>query len=604
VRPLIALIVGVAALYWARAVLIPVALAVLLTFLLAPVVGFFDRRGLGRVAPVILVVALAFSVLGAAGWGLSVQALSLRDEIPRYRDNLKAKIVAVRGAGKGGTLEQVQSAVQEVTELLTKSETPPAKPGDRPVAVVVKSEPSGLWQLPTLLEGLGSAAVVLVLVIFMLLERQELRNRLIRLIGSSRLTTTTRAMDDAGQRISRYLMMQTIINASFGLGIALGLWLIGLPYPIVWGFLAAALRFLPYVGPWLAGSLVIVFCLAAFPGWQQPLLALGIFLVLELLSNMVMEPWLYGHSAGVSQVALLVSATFWTWLWGPVGLLLATPLTVCLVVVAKHVPDLDFITVLLADQPALDPDTSFYQRLLAADPDEATEIVEDYLESHALGEAYDAVILPALSQVKRDRQRGRITADDERAILEATREIVDELAAERPATDETEAVRGSPEAAEGALRRVRVLGCPARDETDALALLMLRHLLDPSRWEVHVASPHQLASEVVAVVEQQAPAVVCIGAVPSGGLASHTRYLCKRLRTRFPDLRIVVGRWGLAHPSEEVRETVLAAGADLVAATLLETRDQIQTVSLLESRSPTEGPRTAPLAHRAAGPAS
>jgi predicted PurR-regulated permease PerM len=603
---LIAVVVGVAALYWARAVLMPVALAVLLTFLLAPVVGFFDRRGLGRVASVVLVVALAFSLLGAVGWVLSVQALSFRDEIPRYRDNLKAKIVAVRGAGKGGTLEEVQSAVQEVTEELQKTETPQAAgPGDQPVPVVVRSGPTGLWQLPSLLEGLGSAAVVLVLLIFMLLERQDLRNRLIRLIGSSHLTATTRALDDAGQRISRYLLMQTIINASFGLGIGLGLWLVGVPYPLLWGFLAAALRFLPYVGPWLAGVLVMVFCLAAFPGWQRPLLALGIFLALELLSNMVLEPWLYGQSAGVSQVALLVSAAFWTWLWGPVGLLLATPLTVCVVVLAKHAPELDFITVLLADQPVLAPDVSFYQRLLAADPDEATEIVEAYLESHPPGAAYDAVILPALNQAKRDRQRGRITADDEGAILEETRQIVDELAAEPPASAAPAPASGSPEAGGAPLPAVRVLGCPARDETDALALVMLRQLLDRARWEMHIASSHQLVSEVLALVEEQAPAVVCIGAVPAGGLASHTRHLCKRLRARFPHLRIVVGRWGLKGPTDDVRELVLAAGADLVAMTLLETRDQIETVSRLGGRpSSAGGADDVALAQHAASPAA
>jgi predicted PurR-regulated permease PerM len=578
-----------------------VALAVLLTFLLAPVVGFFDRRGLGRVASVVLVVVLAFSLLGSIGWGLSVQALSLRDQIPTFGDNLKAKIVALRGVAKGGTLEQVQSTAKEVTKELQQTETPPAKQGDRPVPVVVKPDPTGLWQLPSLLEGLGSAAVVLVLVIFMLLERQELRNRLIRLIGSSRLTTTTRAMDDAGHRISRYLVMQTIINASFGLGLALGMWLIGVPYPLLWGFLAAALRFLLYVGPWLAGLLVIAFCLAAFPGWKEPLLAFGVLLVLELVSNLIMEPWLYGQSAGVSQVALIVSATFWTWLWGPVGLLLATPMTVCLVVVAKHVPELGFVTVLLADQPALDPDVSFYQRLLAADPDEATEVVEDYLESHPLGAAYDAVILPALSQAKRDRQRGRITADDERTILEATREIAEELAAERPAGG-SGAASESPEAADGTLPAARVLGCPSRDETDALALLMLRHLLDPGRWEVHVASPRLLVSEVVTLVEEQAPAVVCIGAVPSGGLASRTRHLCKRLRARFPDLRIVVGRWGRTDPTHDVREPVLAAGADLVGTTLVETRDQILTLSSLVARPSTDGeprPSLAALSSRA-----
>jgi hypothetical protein len=426
-------------------------------------------------------------------------------------------------------------------------------------------------------------------VIFMLLERQELRNRLIRLIGYGRLTTTTRALDEAGQRISRYLLMQTIINGSFGLGIGLGLFLIGVPYAVLWGFLAAALRFVPYVGPWAAAALVTLFSLAVSPGWLQPLLVAGLFVILELPSNMVMEPMLYGQSAGASQVALLVAAVFWTWLWGPLGLMLATPLPVCLVVLGKYVPEMEFLAVLLADHPAMDPDVSYYQRLLAMDSDEATQIVDEYRRTHPLEAVYDHVILPALNHVKRDRQRGRLSEDDERFIWQATRDIVEELGAEhvQSASPSPEGSTGPGDDASGALRKVRVVGCPARDEADALALLMLQHLLDPARWEVEIASPHLLVSEALSLVETQTPAVVCIGALPSGGQASHTRHLCKRLRTRFPDLKILVGRWGVKESTDEIRDLLRASGADHVGTTLVETREQIQQVSHLESMSST-----------------
>jgi predicted PurR-regulated permease PerM len=585
---LVSLLVGGVILYVAQAVLMPLALAVLLTFLLAPVVGFLERRRLGRVVPVLAVVVLMFVVLGGITWAMVLQFVSLSGELPRYRDNLKQKIADVRGAGKGGVLEQVQSAAKDVTEELQK-DAPAATPGDKPLPVpmpvVVRSAPTGLWQLPSLLEWLGSAAVVFILVIFMLLERQELRNRLIRLIGYGRLTATTRALDEAGQRISRYLLMQTIINGSFGLGIGLGVFLIGVPYAVLWGFLAAALRFVPYVGPWAAAALVTLFSLAVSPGWLQPLLVVGLFVILELPTNMVMEPMLYGQSAGASQVALLVAAVFWTWLWGPLGLMLATPLTVCLVVLGKHVPEMEFITVLLADHPAMEPDVSYYQRLLAMDSDEATQIVDEYRKTHPLEAVYDHVILPALNHAKRDRQRGRLSDDDERFIWQATRDIVEELGAEhvQSASPSPEGSTGPGDDASGALRKVRVVGCPARDEADALALLMLQHLLDRARWEVEIASPHLLVSEALALVETQTPAVVCIGALPSGGQASHTRHLCKRLRTRFPDLKILVGRWGVKESTEEIRDLVRASGADHVGTTLVETREQIQQVSHLKS---------------------
>jgi predicted PurR-regulated permease PerM len=585
---LVSLLVGGVILYVAQAVLMPMALAVLLTFLLAPVVGFLERRRLGRVVPVLAVVVLMFVVLGGITWAVVLQFVSLSGELPRYRDNLKQKIADVRGAGQGGVLEQVQSAAKDVTEELQK-DAPAATPGDKPLPVpmpvVVRSAPTGLWQLPSLLEWLGSAAVVFILVIFMLLERQELRNRLIRLIGYGRLTATTRALDEAGQRISRYLLMQTIINGSFGLGIGLGVFLIGIPYAVLWGFLAAVLRFVPYVGPWAAAALVTLFSLAVSPGWLQPLLVVGLFVILELPTNMVMEPMLYGQSAGASQVALLVAAVFWTWLWGPLGLMLATPLTVCLVVLGKHVPEMEFITVLLADHPAMEPDVSYYQRLLAMDSDEATQIVDEYRKTHPLEAVYDHVILPALNHAKRDRQRGRLSDDDERFIWQATRDIVEELGAEHvpSASPSPDGSTGPGDDASGALRKVRVVGCPARDEADALALLMLQHLLDRARWEVEIASPHLLVSEALALVETQTPAVVCIGALPSGGQASHTRHLCKRLRTRFPDLKILVGRWGVKESTEEIRDLVRASGADHVGTTLVETREQIQQVSHLKS---------------------
>jgi predicted PurR-regulated permease PerM len=580
-----ALIVGVAALYLARAVLVPIALAMLLAFMVYPIVDRLTRLGLGRAVSVSVVLTMLFATLGGVFWILMIEFSSLSTEIPAYRDNLILKIGQVRRMGRGGALEKAQTAVTEVANELQK-DTGTARPRQKPTPVIVTSAPTGLWQLPTLLEGLGGAAAVIVLVIFMLIEREDLRNRVIRLAGYGRLTTTTRALDEAGQRISHYLLMQTIINASFGLGIALGLLLLSVPYALLWGFLAAVLRFIPYVGVWLGALVLVVFALAAFPTWLTPLLVGALFVVLELACSFALEPFIYGQSAGVSQVALLCSITFWAWLWGPVGLLLATPLTVCLVVFAKHVPGLEFVGILMADEPPITPAAAYYQRLLAKDRDEALRIVTEHAKEHPLEAVYDHIIVPALRHARRDRRRAALPEGGQRYVWEATREIVDEVAASARAAASA-AASAAPVAApaEEPARRprnVRVLAVPVWDEADLLGLSMLQHLVSPADWTIDLTSPHLLAAEVVALVEETRPAVVCLGAIPAGSRSTHTRYLCKRLRARFPDLRIIVGRWGLRAAEARARRQLEAAGADSVGVTLIETREHLQRVHSLE----------------------
>ncbi|MGH8056959.1 MAG: AI-2E family transporter [Candidatus Entotheonellia bacterium] len=454
-----------------------------------------------------------------------------------------------------------------------------------PVAV---QAPSVLWQLPSLLEPLASAGLVIVLVIFMLLKHSDLRNRLIRLAGYSRLTTATKALDEAGQRISRYLLMQSIINGSFGVGVGLGLFLIGVPYALLWGFLAAVLRFIPYVGPALATILPGALSLAVFPGWWQPVMVIGLIALLELTNYLVLEPWLYGQSAGVSEVALLVAVAFWTWLWGPIGLLLATPLTVCLSVLAKYIPQLDFINILLGDEPVLELHTSYYQRLLAKDDDEAAQIVEVYVKTHALEDVYDDILVPALTAAKRDREQDTLTPEDMHFVVQATRAIIDDLGLRQPQAPPSSAGASDTPGDETVARaapKVRIVGCPARDEADALALQMFQHLLDLRRYELEIASPEMLTAEVVSLVEQQHVELICIAALPPGATAS-TRYLCKRLRARFPECKIVVGRWGSTGDSEANRALPLAAGADEVSMSLRESHNQVMQWGLLDS-SPT-----------------
>jgi predicted PurR-regulated permease PerM len=571
--------VSLALLYWAKAVLIPVALALLLTFLLTPIVTTLWHWGLHRALAAVLVVGLAAGLLGAIGWTVEAQLAALAAELPTYTGNIKQKIAQMRHAGTRGVLGKVQDAVQDVSTALQQQGAPATPPPATPVPVQAKG-PSLLGYLPSVLETVLTAFMVLVLVIFLLIEHGTLRDRLLTFGGYAHVTRTTKALDEASARISRYLRMQALVNGSFGLLFGLGLFVVGLPYAVLWGLLAALLRFIPYVGTLLAALLPIGLSLAVFPGWSQLLVVSGLFVLLELGTSSVLEPVLFGHSAGISQVAILVAVLFWSWLWGPVGLLLSTPLTVCLSVLGKYVSPLAFLGVVLNDEPVEGLNT-YYQRLVARDQDEATVIVEAALETQPLVDVYDTVLLPALSYAKADRQRGILTDADVQAIVQATREIVEDLAT-HPSAAADAALAAAEEDAAPRLPRVPVplLGCPARDDVDALAVRMLQQACDPTRVTIDLLPPRQLTADVVAHVAQTQPALVCLVAVVPGGVP-HLRYLCKQLRTRFPALPIVVGCWGAPEPVAETVALLHTEGLDHVGTTVQTTRYHVMQVSQL-----------------------
>jgi predicted PurR-regulated permease PerM len=582
----------VAILYWAQEVLVPIAIAVLLTFILNPLVSALERLRLRRVVAVTIAAVLALSILLVAGWVVARQLAGLANELPQYRRNIRQKITDLRQLKEGGALEQVQETVTEVKEELKKKEAGARESAPRSVVVAAEEE-SAFWPIPLatgpVVERAAAVGLAIVLVIFMLIQREELRNRLIRILGYSRLNVTTKALEEAGRRISRYLLAQLLINTGFGSAAAIVLFLIGVPYAALWGFMAILLRFIPYVGPWLAAIMPTALSLAYFPGWATPLLVVGAFIVLELITNLLLEPIFYGESAGVSELAVLIMAAFWTWLWGPIGLVLATPLTVCLVVFAKYVPEMTFVTVLLSDLPALEPHVNYYQRMLAEDREEGEKIVEDYLQSHSEQELYDEVLLPALSQAKADRRRGRLSEHDEQAVYQGSRAILAGLDERRKQAAAEHQEETSPPA-----RAATVLGFPADGVGDEVALLALDKMLDSRRCTMYVGAAEMLASEMVAQVAEKRPRVVCIGAVAPGGLA-HARYLCKRIRARFPEVRILVGRWGPHANSSQSRASVGSAGADRVASTLLEARDQLLPLISLEpsDKRPPAARRTA-----------
>jgi predicted PurR-regulated permease PerM len=567
-------------LYWAQAVLIPVALALLLTFLLTPVVQWLERMHLGRITAVIFAVVFAFSILAAMAWMITSQLAKLARDVPKYEANIKKKIADVREMARGGTLEEVQRSVEEIKEEINKTE-PAKKSRTLPPEVIVREKESSL-SLPvpaatgTLLERLASAGLAVVLVVFMLYQRADLRNRLIRLIGYGRLTITTRALEDAGARISRYLLAQSIVNATYGIAVGTGLFLIGVPYAALWGLLGAFLRFIPYVGPWLAAIMPSILALAAIEGWLWPVLVIALFIVLELFTNTVLETLLYSDSAGVSQVALLIAIAFWTWLWGPIGLLMATPLTVCLVVLGKYVPQMEFISVLMSDEPVAESDIIFYQRLLAGDKDEAAQIVSEYLKGHPLEQVYDDVFLPALNYAKFDRERGGLIEQEHERIVNMTRAIV-EMFDPGGGAAQTKISAGAKLA-----QKIHILACPADDNSDEVASMMLRQALDAQRFELEIMPEEKLAAEVLDAAADKNPELVCIAALAPGGLAQ-ARYLCKRLRSRFPNLKIIVGRWGLREENEDVRQSLLSVGADRVATSLLQARDEIVNLGRLST---------------------
>jgi predicted PurR-regulated permease PerM len=549
----------------AKEVFIPIALAMLLAFVLAPVVRLLERRRVPHGAAVALTVVLAFSAIGGVGYVLALQVSTLAADLPKYEGTIKRKIREARRVGKGGTIDKAQSTVKEVIGELQKNDDPKTR---RPAPVVIERDtPTGLAglreSLGGLAAGLATAGLVIVLVIFMLIERQRLLDRLIRLVGYRRTSLTTKILTDAGERISRYLLMQSTINAGFGLAIGTGLFLIGVPYTLLFGVLAAVLRFIPYVGVWIAASLPLVMSLAVFDGWREPVSVLAVFAGVEIIIYLIVEPFLIGHSAGVSPLALLITLAFWTWLWGPIGLVVGTPLTVCLVALGRHVPGMEFIVVLFGDEPIVTPDVALYQRLLKGDEDEAQQVLVEYVKTHGADAIYDEVLMPALCRMRADAAHSAITPDESRSITRAIDQILDDLE-----------VTALPAAASPPAVTLRMAGCAARDDVDEAALRILASRLASDGVVATTLPPTLLVSEVVERVIALPPGVAVVASLAPGGLAQ-SRHLVKRLRAAFPELQIVAVRWGPPDGLGEARAQLLAAGASDFAATLLEARERI-----------------------------
>ncbi len=539
-----------AVLYFARDVFIPFALAFLLAFLLAPVATRLRHWGWGRVTSALVVVFTFFLVIAVIGFVMASQLTDVAHKLPGYQQNVREKLHSLQVSG-GGLVERATRVVHDLTaELTPKTPASGTHAGeDKPVPVEIRKAPfSPVEIIRTILGSLFNivitALIVTVFVIFMLIQKEDLRDRLIRLIGAGQVNVATQALDDAGNRLSRYLLAQATINVAFGTLAGCLLYFIRVPNPFLWGLVAALLRYIPYLGIWVAACLPALLAFAVEPGWVKVPVIFGSYVGIDLLLWNFAEPLLYGNSTGISPLAILLAAVFWTWLWGPVGLFLSTPLTVCVVVMGRYVPSMEFLSVMLGDAPVLRPETKFYQRMLAMNLDEATELAENYLKGKSLEQLDDSVIIPALSLAEEDRHRGKLDEERQQFIFQNTRLLVEDITerAENLIAGDNSSRKhdASPQNVEPAVSddNADVICIPARDEADEIAALMLEQLLNKRGISASVLSCVGLLAECVQQVEKRKPRVVCVAAVPPFGYV-HARYLCRRLWVRFPDLKIV-----------------------------------------------------------------
>jgi predicted PurR-regulated permease PerM len=603
----------IAALYLAKAILLPLALAILLTFVLAPLVRLLESWSFGRIPSVVIVVVCAILVIFGIGSFIGGQVAQLAEKLPQYQFIIQHKVQTASSAVSGGTLEQFSKFLDRLNkEIGIKnrdagdggSSEAGSKPGgseaNTPVPVEIHQPPQTAMEvmhqvLGSLLDPLATTGMVVIFVIFFLMQRRDLRDRLIRIAGSRDLQRTTEALNDAAHRLSRYFLAQTALNVVFGIIVATGLGLIGIPNPVLWGILAMMLRFVPYIGAVMAAAFPIALAIAVDPGWSMTFWTIGLFLIVEPLIGQVIEPLVYGHSTGLSPVAVIIAATFWTWLWGPVGLLLSTPLTVCLGVLGRYISWLQFVDVLIGDEPPLSPAQSFYQRALAGDANDLTDQAENQLKHQSLSSYYDDVVLQGLILAEVDVRRGSLEDKQVLQINEAVRRLVDDLSEydddTPPAETRTDEPAVSlkldkddpPSSQQPNLPVLQLTDLPpewisdrailcvcGQGPFDEAATLMLVQLLEKHGLKANVESDLAVFSSNVVRLNGPDVRMVCLSSLDIAHSPAHWRHSIRRLRRRLPQAKALAGLWGhdkLEASAEELRAN---AGADLYVYSLRE----------------------------------
>jgi predicted PurR-regulated permease PerM/GAF domain-containing protein len=586
-------VLAIGGLYFGRDIFIPFALAILLSFALTPLVNWLRRLKLPRIAAVLIAVTLAFILIGGIAYVVGRQVVQLANNLPSYQTTITEKIRSLQtSAPGGGVVDRVTSTIQDLSKEISGEDKPQAQPGQalgrgatpqEPVTVrLERAEAKPLEIIQTvvgpLLAPLATAGLVVIFVIFVLLEREDLRDRFIKLAGAGDLQKSTQALNDAASRVSRYLLMQLVVNLTYGVPIGLALYFIGVPNAVLWGLLAAVLRFVPYLGPFLAALFPIALAFAVDPGWSMLLWVVGLFLLAELISNNVVEPWLYGSSTGLSSLAIIMAAIFWTTLWGPVGLFLATPLTVCLVVIGRYVPRLEFLGVLLGSDPVLAPEERLYQRLLAGNLEEAVEMAEDYVDEHSSREFYDHVGLPALRLAENDRQRSTTDTNYRRQVATTAscvvQEVADHVREKDPDAEDADDAKDSGRA----LPRTSgtpVLCIAGRTELDRAAAEMLAQVLEEKDIGARVLPPISVTEGALGQLDISGVEVVCLSYLhPQPQVFA--RYICRRLRRRAPHLKLIVCCWNLPPHSAQTEDMTRQMGADAVIVSLDNCANQVE----------------------------
>jgi predicted PurR-regulated permease PerM len=593
-RNIAILVAVVGVLYLARELLIPLAFAVTLSLILAPPIAWLQKLRMGRIPAALLVLVLAIAGAAAIGWMIFNDLVAVANQLPEYQANIHKKLEAIR-APNTGAVGRAAASVKELGKELANPPSPVANPAaaDRagrravpiapsrpPVPVQVVEAPANeLLYVRDLsqpfLRPLGVFLMVLIFSLFLTIGHDDLRDRLFRVVGVSQLNVMTQALNDATSRVSKYLLLQLLVNAAFGGICGTGLLLIGVPYAVLWGAVAAILRIVPYAGSLVAAGLPLMLSLAVFDDWLHPILVFLLFGTVELVTGNWVEPRLYGAHTGVSSLALVLTTVFWTVLWGPAGLILSTPLTVCVVVLGRYVPQFGFLHILLGDEPALVEEARFYQRLLAMDDQEARTVIDSYLTGHSLLQLCDAVLVPALTLAEHDRHKGALDPDREAFLFLSVKEMLTELVERAEKSGFTDvAITGEATVAEPAAPTGRILCIPANDEADEVTAAMLALLLEHSGRAVVTLMPDP-GLQQLAFVQPAADDVFCISALPPFAFA-HARTLSHQLRERFPGIRIVVGVWGFAGETERAMERFQTPRPDKLVTSLA---DAIQAVT-------------------------
>jgi predicted PurR-regulated permease PerM len=591
IRNIAILVAVVAVLYLAREILIPLAFAITLSMILAPMVAWLEKLRLGRVPSALLVMLIATASMVGVGWVIFNDLVEVAIELPGYRDNIDKKIDALNAPGKSA-LGRAAESVQELGKQIASPPPLPPQGADagaartrraaqpsastRPLAVRIVEEPGNELQyignlIGPFLRPIGVFGMVLIFSLYLLIEHSDLRGRLFRVVGLHRLNLMTQALDDAAQRVSRYLMLQLLVNFCFGTLCGIGLYLIGVPYAALWGAVAAILRVVPYVGSVVACGLPLLLSLAVFDGWVSPLMVFVLFAALELITGNFVEPWLYGIHTGVSSLALLLTTVFWAALWGPAGLILSTPLTVCVLVLGRYVPQFSFLHVMLGDEAPLVAEALIYQRLLAMDDQEARAVADAFLKEHSLAELYDLVLIPTLTMAEQDRHKGGLDPAREEFVFLSVKEMLAEFpdysAKSSPESKEAEVAAITPIAAKIEWPAGRVICIPANDEADEITASMLSQVLELAGCAALSFPVDPDLREMLDVLQPSEDDVICISALPPFAF-SHAKKLSRQLRSSFPLTRIVVGVWGFPGDAKQALERFQAPRPDHLVTTL------------------------------------